>query len=159
MTFSRSRNPILADYSRFSQKLTRVKEMIDLLITFNSALDFTFHIEGSVLIALRLLGFIRRSTRGFSYRSPILYLYNSLVLPVLAYGCIIWASDYECHIIKLESAQHKLVQHLSYKICAPMSFVDHNYYCLVDKLQYYDFLFAYKIMHGMINCDELSVLF
>jgi len=55
------------------------------------------------------------------------YLYKTLVRPILLNDHQIWSPFYKEYIKKLESVQHKFMRKLSYKMGRPMRFDDHDY--------------------------------
>ena len=168
MSFSRKLNPISFEYELGSKQVIRVNECSDLGILYTSSFDFSAHVISTVTKASKVLGFIYRTTKFFFNSDSLSLLYNSLVVPILSYGSVIWSPYTDCNINLLESLHHKVLRYLCLKSGNPMSFTEHDYsHAMVifnlptieDTHRYHDCLLVYKIMNGYINCADLSKLF
>lgn len=168
MSYSRRKSNLVFEYELDGTVISRTTSIRDLGVTFTNRLDFSLHLNEISSKASKLLGFIYRSTREFSNPKSLIYLYKSLVVPVLMYASQIW-SPYELVDIKrIESVQHRFLRMLSYKIGEPMHPFDHDYSIIsarfnISSLEslrnYSDIIFAFNILQHKINCISLNDLF
>ena len=73
------------------------------------------------------LGFIKRTISDFKHTSSIIYLYRTLVLPLLTYCSTIWSPSQHTYIDKFEGIQRKLLRYLALKSGTLLSYTDHDY--------------------------------
>ena len=106
--FHRSRNFNNFAYHIEGSPLGCVDQISDLGVLFSSNLDFTSHIDNVINKSLRMLGFVKRSTGGFSSINAIKTLYSSYVRAHLEYAASVWSPNYMCHINRIERVQRKL---------------------------------------------------
>jgi hypothetical protein len=139
MTYTKKRNPIRCDYSMENSKLERVLEVKDLGITYVENFSFHKHIEITVDKAVRMLGFIIRSTSNFENAKTIKLLYDSLVRSILESGSIIWSPYEATYILKLERVQKKFARF---------------YYKLT--YGYYPYLFPSLFVNGCLDMSTLQ---
>ncbi|XP_052561953.1 uncharacterized protein LOC120430056 [Culex pipiens pallens] len=78
LSFSRSRNPIISDYSMNGQQLDRVDTFKDLGVVVDSKLRFNQHIALTTAKAFAMLGFLKRSTKHFDDPYSLKSLFCSL---------------------------------------------------------------------------------
>lgn len=116
LTFSRKANPIVFDYCYDGSVLGRTSSMRDLGVTFDSRLSFTEHANAVTLSALRMLGFIIRTTRNFNSIQAILALYFSYVRSKLEYASIVWSPVYKFLICQLERVQRRCLKYIYYRV-------------------------------------------
>jgi len=169
MTFSRNSSNVLPfNYNIFDLTVDRVDSHRDLGIIFESSFEFKKHLDSIVSKAMRTLGFIFRSVSDFKNPSTMVYLYKTLVRPVLLNDHQIWSPFYKEHEKRLESVQHKFFRKLSYRMGRPMRFDDHNYSVIASKYElstikslhlYYDLFFVKKVLSGLIRSDDVISLF
>lgn len=131
MTFHTNRKPILANYNIDNVSLSRVYEIKDLGVTFESNLKFNNHFSNIKNKSQRMLGLLYRHTRDFRNPNTLINLYNSYVRSNLEYCCTVWSPQYATHINRLESIQHKFLKMLAYKTFNVI--VDHNYEEIMSK--------------------------
>ena len=146
--------------------LRRVSEVKDLGVIFQDNFEFHLHLDVTVSKAFKMLGFIYRTASRFS-TSTIIYLYKTLVRPILLYNSTIWSPHHESHIRKLESLQHKFFRYLAFRRGTPFSFDDHDFgdfaaqvgLCSIKSLHdYYDILFVKKSMQAGALLSSLFLL-
>ena len=115
-----------------------------------------------------MLGFLRKFTSDFRNCSVILNLYKSLVLPILLYASPFWTPHLAYEKDRLESVQHKFLRYLAFKSGHPMHPHDHNYSTIMDRFKIpslasqrnvKDAIFAFKLIHGGVDCVYLSDMF
>ena len=115
-----------------------------------------------------MIGFIRKFTLDFKNCSVILYLYKSLVLPILMYASPIWSPHVLGDQYRFETVQHKFLRYLSFENGQAMDPFSHDYsnimslYSVPTLMPYRDLrdvLFAFKIINECIDCDTLCQLF
>ena len=90
ISFTRSKNPILFDYTMNGVPLQRVDEIRDLGVIITSSLSWNNHIDNIISKAARISGLIKR-TLGWHASSQTTYImYCSLVRPLLEYCSMEW---------------------------------------------------------------------
>ena len=112
---NRRKNRISFSYCFGSHVIESVDTVKDLGIYFTSNLNFRFHIECMVSKALRMLGFVYRTTKPFNDNSVMLTLYKSLVRSGLEYCSSIWSPSQQYLITKIERVQKRLLRWLCYR--------------------------------------------
>ena len=85
VTSSRSLNKTAFNYTINGRPLSRVSSVKNLGVLFDDDCSFTSYIEPIFNKAVRKLGFIKKTTVDFKLASTIIYLYKSLVMPLLTY--------------------------------------------------------------------------
>ena len=125
----------------------------------DSALTYQDHIEAVIAKALKLVGFIKRSTVDFKSAHTIISLYRSMVTfhTNRIFGSVLWSPFTQTASDKLEAIQHRLLRYCSLKTNHPLSFLDHDFTPLLFK--YYDLIAAFKIIREIMVCQELTSLF
>lgn len=114
MTFSLKKNVISGQYKLSDNLLERSSTHKDLGVQLDNSLNFTDHIITQINAAHRTMGFIIRSTKHFNV-DICLRLFDSLVLPKLEYGSLIWSPQYEVWIRSIERVQRKFLKYMFYK--------------------------------------------
>ena len=110
MTFSRKRAPSVHNYKVNSNRVSRVCNMSDLGVIFDTKLEFIDHIQMVVNKANSVLGFVRRWSRELSDPYITKALYVSFVRPILEYASPVWSPHYSSHIKRIESVQRRFVR-------------------------------------------------
>lgn len=154
--------------NNFLEKVTKQK---DLGIIFQNNFEFNFQLQNAINTAMKSLGFLIRSTSKFK-KDSIIYLYKTLVRPMVLYNSQIWSPQHGYGVRILESVQHKFFRYLGFKVGKPMAFYDHDYtelaksvdLCSIKSLhEYYDLLLIKKILSksqdSSFSNDPLSNLF
>ena len=150
------------------KNLNECGKIRDLGIILDRKWTFEEHIRVVVAKAFKTLGFIKRTTAQFSNIETIIYLYKSLVLPVLNYGSIIWSPYLIKDIDKLNAVTKNFLRYISFKKGTPMSVEDHNYKeisteCNIHKIESLhrlnDLYFVLDNMSGKFNTPNFSDYF
>ena len=90
ITFTRSKNPILFDYTMNGVPFQSVDEIHDLGVILTSSLSWNNHIDNIISKAARISGLMKR-TLGWHASSQTKYImYCSLVRPLLEYCTVVW---------------------------------------------------------------------
>ena len=90
MSFYRSKNVIVHNYTINDTVLESVTSKKDLGVLLTSNLNYHSHIQSMGCKAYKMLGFIRRVSSDFKLSSSLKTLYCSLVRSLLEYACILW---------------------------------------------------------------------
>ena len=135
--------------------LKRVYEQRDLGVVFQENFEFVLQLKAVISKAFKVTGIMIRSSSEFKCET-LIYLYKTLVRPILLYNSQIWSPHYNTHCKLLESVQHKFFRYLAYRQGIPFSYDDHsnaefsiNVGCalLIKSLHdYYDLLFVRKAL-------------
>ncbi|KAE9542788.1 hypothetical protein AGLY_002699 [Aphis glycines] len=127
ITFSRFRTPILNNYHINGAPLHRVFSIKDLGIHYSSLLCFSRHIGITVGRALKVIGFIKRSTKHFSSANCLWSLYISLVRSLLEYGAVIWNPYLTRDQLRIERVQNKFLAYAAFILKLPDPCHDYTY--------------------------------
>jgi hypothetical protein len=112
MSYSRSRDPILMDYTMNNSTLLRVTEIKDLGVIYTCDLSFKQHIITIVKKASMTLGFVLRNAAYFKNPRTLNLLYETLVRTILESASIIWAPHQILYELMIERIQKKFARHL-----------------------------------------------
>ena len=155
---------IIFPYEFHDTPLSAETQIRDLGVEFSSDFTFKQHIHNIVNKSLRMLGFINHI---LPFKNPHSFklLYESLVRPILEYASPIWSPHLKVEVAELESVQHKFLKHLAFLNGTPMRYIDHDYSFvktvftvreLSSRRTIADMIMLYKILHHVIDCEELS---
>ena len=145
-----------------------VKSLKDLGVVVDSSSNFKEHFNYICSKALRVIGFIKKFTQDFKNCSVILYLYNTLVLPILIYASPIWSPHQRCDQYRLETVQHKFLRYLAAKNRQAMDPFLHEYSSIMTMFKVpslksnresRDAIFAFKLINECIDCEHLCNIF
>ena len=134
--------------------LERVTEQRDLGVIFQENFEVDLQLRSVVSKAFRVLGLIIRSCSEFNCET-LVYLYKTILRPILLYNSQIWSPHLISHVRLLESVQHKFFRYLAYRLGVPFSFDEHDYgnfskdvrLCSLKSLHsYHDLLFVKRIL-------------
>lgn len=93
--------------------LERVFTIKDLGLHFTLSLNFDLHINVTVCKALKILGFLKRSTNNFSFVSCLRILnYFSLTRSILEYGVTVWHPYLAKDLLRLERLQNRFLSYV-----------------------------------------------
>ena len=126
----------LLKYYLCGEPLERVESITDLGVIFSSDFSFSNHIDFLVNKVFRTVGFIKRVSSKFK-ASTVLYLFHSLVLPILTFCSVVWSPYTQCGLAKLESSLYHLMRFLSSKLGSLMTVYDHDYSLISANLGIY----------------------
>ena len=141
-----------------------VNAVRDLGVIIDSSLTFSQHIDHISRSAMKKVGFLQRFSANFSNPYTLRTLYFSLVLPLLEYASVIWSPNLVKHRMLLERVQHKFLRFAAFKTGCPMSYSNHDYTQIMDRLKIdslhkrrlvADLTFLFKILNGHICCPEI----
>ncbi|GBM09319.1 hypothetical protein AVEN_135050-1 [Araneus ventricosus] len=90
LSFTRKSQPIFYSYQITDILLRRSKSVTDLVVTFDTRLDFTQYIDNIVSKAYTTLGFIKRNARHFSGVLALKVLFFTIFRSGLEYSCLVW---------------------------------------------------------------------
>lgn len=160
MRFYRNRVPIIFNYQINSRALDEVQEIKDLGVLLDPTLSFQPHISAITNKALKLLGFVKRTTSDFSNIETLRILYCSLVRPHLEYCSSVWSPHYNTYVQKIESVQHKFLRHLAFRLNIFLddysvleSFL--NLSSLAIRRQHKGLILLFNVINSKCNCPEL----
>ena len=117
---------------------------------------------------LKILGFIRNVTLDFRNVSTLLYLYKSLLLPVLTYSSSVWFPQTATDFDRLITIEHKFLRFASRKTHNAMHYFDHDYTEIRRALgitkfrnlfNRFDCIVSYKINNGLFSSTKMNELF
>lgn len=165
-TMSLTLNRNIVHYNNYNindTQLQRSKNEKDLGVMVDCNLGFTDHIINMVNEAHKTMGFIVRSTKGFNVECCI-RLFDSLVLPRLEYGSIIWSPQYEIWIKTIERVQRKFLKYMFFKKFGFYPNQGYNNCLLLKQFNRLSLenrrikiclIYIYKILTNRINCPEI----
>ena len=110
-----------------NQELEKVDFIKDIGIIYQSNFEFDMQLNAVTSKPFKMLAFLKRSTKEFSFGKSLIYLYKTIVRPILLFGSIILSSSKITLITELESVQHKFLRYFAYKTGKPMHFDEHDY--------------------------------
>lgn len=139
-----------------------VKEVRDLGVIMDDKLNFRSHIDSIVNKSARLLGFLKRSTKGFKLVRTKIVLYNALVRSHLEFASVVWSPHYAVHSQRVESIQRAFTKHLAYTSAkiSPRCPYEQRVRCfnvssLRDRRLTQGLLFLHKIVNNRLDCSKL----
>lgn len=156
------------DYSLDHSTISRVDEIRDLGVIFDSELTFKSHIASVVAKASRMLGLVTRNSSEFRDHAALLQLYRAHVIPILTYASVIWTPSLRYQIDFLEAINHRFMRYLSRHTDTPMNRFDHDYSPISKKFSipsiksihdYFDLCTVHKIIHHLFSSVHLFNLF
>lgn len=152
MSYSRKTNRTLFCYSINGGYLSRVEEIRDLGVLFDSALTFSPHVTQLTRRALRSLGAVCRFSREFRFPSSFLKLFRTLCIPQLEYASVVWNGTCSSNCQRIERVQTKFSSIFRHRFPSEPIPITVS---LSSRRTHSDLLFMYKLLHGIILCPEL----
>ena len=122
ISFSQGVRKFSQPYTVSDNVLERVESIKDLGVVLDTSLNFKLQLKRVVNKCLRLFGFIRNVTLGFTNPHTIAYLYKMLVLPILTYCIKIWCPKTNVALKELVAIEHKFLRYASSKTTNPMHY-------------------------------------
>ena len=160
--FYKCLHPLRLEYSINSIAIDRVSSISDLGVVFDRELSFNLHIDNIILKSLRMLGFIKRTTKHINDTKALTCLYNSLVRSILEYCSVIWSPRYACHMARVEKVQNRFVKYLLFKFRVPYNDLSYETRLLLCGFKSLEcrrrnalILFLYKLLHGLIDSTNI----
>lgn len=163
MTLSRKSQLVCYPYRIHGDLLSRVSQIRDLGVIFDSSLRFDHHVTKVVCTSLRMLGVSCRLTREFSNPSAFLTLYCALCRSQLEYGSVVWNGICSTNSSRIERVQQKFISIFKYRYLAVNEHLSGyeaelrrvNILSLCQRREKADILFLYKVLHGLIDSSTL----
>lgn len=165
ISFSRRKDIISSNYSIDNVILKKVSTIRDLGITLDNKINFNHHIDKMTNNARRTLAFVKRRSKEFKDPYVTKSLYCSLVRSKLEYASVVWNTDIENHISKIESVQKQFLlfalRNLGWRrdtfilpsYGARLKLL--NMDSLKDRRQNFDTMFAFDLIRKNIKCTDL----
>ncbi|BES95313.1 WD repeat domain 59 [Nesidiocoris tenuis] len=162
VSFSRSSSPILTDYVIGGVLLRRGSSMRDLGVLFDNRLAFSDHVDQVCSKGMKMLGFVKRSTRNFRDSSALLALYTALVRPLMEFSTVVWSPGYGNARQALERVQRRFLRYLSLRSGVPWEDFDCGAMMAktgLDSLELrrelFDVLFLQKLIRNEVDSSLL----
>ncbi|KAH9633361.1 hypothetical protein HF086_004075 [Spodoptera exigua] len=125
-------------------------------------MNFRSHIDCIVTKSARLLGFLKRSSRGFKLVRTKIILYNALVRSHLEFASVVWNPFYAVQSQRVESIQRAFTKHLAYTTgqISPRCPYEQRMECfkmdsLHDRRLMHDLTFLFKLLNNKLDCMKL----
>ena len=167
ITFTRLRSPVLFSYNINNITVKSSGDSIrDLGFILTRTLSPNKHIELICCKALKVLGFVLRSSQLFHLVLPLKILYCTLVRPIIEYGSVLWDSDTVSASASVERVQRRFLRIVSFRFQIPCP-VPHDYspvLCklgltsLADRRQASNISFLSNLLTGKIDSPTLLSL-
>lgn len=163
MSFSRSRSPLMTNYTIDGTPIENVQICCDLGVTFDSRLTFTPHIDNVIASASKTLAFITRVCRNFDNTKVMRTLFLSIVRPKLEYAAFVWSPIFRNQIDKIEAVNRKFLKFLCWKLdgvypirgCDLIGLTNRfDLLTLEERRVVLSMLFVIKLIRGSIECSE-----
>jgi ribonucleases P/MRP protein subunit RPP40 len=161
ITFSRLVSPIEVSYKFDNTELKTCTEMRDLGVMFDSKMTFSSHIDLITSRAMRVLGFVQRSSVDLSL-STFKLLYCSLVRSILEYSSVVWSPSYLNQIESLERVQNRFLRVAAYRSGYQLGQYSYDsmrrelgLQSLEDRRTELDLRFMHGLLNSSISCPEL----
>ncbi|XP_045449447.1 uncharacterized protein LOC123658011 [Melitaea cinxia] len=128
----------------------------------DSKLKFKENVDTVVNQASRMLGFLKRNTKGFLDQETKIILFNSLVRSRLEFASVVWNPQYTTHSQRIESIQRSFTRHMAFhssgiyhKDTYDLRLKQFGMASLYNRGILLDIIFLKKILLGYIDCADL----
>lgn len=138
MSFTRSKNPSLFQYTLDSNNISRVFTVKDLGVHFDPKLNFHEHIQKLTASSFKQLGFVIRNCRDFDNVHAIKLLYSAFVRSKLEASSKIWNPYETSYTLQVEKVQKAFLRFLYKKLYS-----------------YYPFLYPTQFLLGALGYNSL----
>lgn len=163
LTFSRKSQRVGYPYRIEGNLLSRVTEIRDLGVVFDSKLRFDVHVGRMVRASLRVLGVLCRLTREFKNPRTFFTLYCSLGRSQLEYASVVWNGVCKTNSVRIEHVQQKFMSIFKHRYLTKdehslnySDLLEHvRLLSLQQRRQKADLLFLFKALHGLIDSPSL----
>lgn len=164
IAFTRSRTPILSDYSIGLHKLSSVNTIKDLGVVMDSKANFNEHIAITTSKAFSLLGFLRRVTKSFYDVYALKTLYCAIVRSVLEYAVQVWAPYHQVQVHRIERVQRSFVRYALRRLPwnDPIRLPSYESRCMLIGLSTLSSrrtllqrMFCFDLITNRIDCEDL----
>lgn len=162
MYYTRKTYSICFHYTIHSEVLSRVSEVRDLGVMFDSSLRFDAHIDQMIMSALHTPRVACRMSRLFSNPKTFFVFYCALARSHLEYASVVWNHLCTSSYFRLERMQNKFVSIYRQRYFRNNSCLLHND-CLMSALhlsslqqhrEKFYLSFFFKPLHGFIDCPD-----
>ncbi|CAH2104164.1 unnamed protein product [Euphydryas editha] len=160
--YTKKKVQLQSSYKLQSDTLQEVKEIRDLGVIMDTQLKFKVHMDTIVKQAARMLGFLKRNTKGFVSAQTKIMLYNSLVRSKLEFASVVWSPQYTAPSQRLERLQRSFTRYLAYhtsgishKATYDLRLKHFKMISLHNRRIILDLTFLKKLISGQIACSEL----
>ena len=157
LTISRSRSPIIYDYTLHGQSLSHVSSAKYLGVTLSKDLSWNQHISHTACKGTRSLNFLKRN---FRINSPELKskAYKAIVRPVVEYATTVWDPYTKKNIHTLEMVQRRAACYVPNRHDRFASVTDMiselKWETLEERRTKQRLAMFYKIHHGLVAVDK-----
>lgn len=160
----RIKNTITFSYCINQTPLTRVSQIRDLGVLFDSDICFNNHVNAIVTKACSMLGFLFRLCSEFRNPNSLKALYCAHVRSHLEYCSVVWFPYYDTYSHKIESVQKKFLKFLFYRFgwYRLVKYAPYNFKCklvhlesLEDRRRNSSVFFFHDILSGHIDAPNL----
>lgn len=158
MTMSRARSPFSFDYSLSRIPLTRVHQMTDLGIIFNTKFDFNDDLSVRISKAKSMLGFVMRQANEFRDPRVLLCLYFAFVRSVLEYCCVVVSPHYQHYVTIIEKIQKRFLR----LVLRDHANLTYDQMCQSFDLETLDkrrsmasVMFAFDVLTSKVDCPDI----
>lgn len=163
INFSNKKSPLNHSYLLNNVQITQTNEIKDLGVLFDNKLKFDRHVDVVVRQASRNLGFLMRSTKGFSDPKCLKTLYYSLVRSRLEYASVIWNTSLSTYSDRLERLQRRFTRYLSFALGNPYTPYEerlrfYNMPSLKQRRFSTDMTCLFNIVHNNFDADFIQHL-
>lgn len=159
-SYTRKVQPINYDYKIYGTSLTRVNNIRDLGITFDSKLLFDTHIDNIVRKASKALGFILRVSAEFKDIKTLKILYCTFVRCHLEYASQVWNPVYDTYVTRIERIQKRFLKYLQYRCKDDITgYVEqcrkYHMLPLYERRRIADLIYLSKIVNGLVDSPDI----
>ena len=162
MHVTRSKNPILRQYTLHSTVLETVESSKYLGVTLNQDLSFNKHMDFSIKKASDRLRFVHRNLYSASKETKSV-AYFTLVHPIVEYASIVWDPHYKTYIQNVEMVQRSAARFVCNRYHNKSSITemldDLNWPTLAERCRQARLSFMYKIVNGLVDIPKDNYLF
>ena len=127
----------------------------DIGVTFDTNLGFNTHITTTVRKCQGILSVIKRSFTYYIDETVLIFLYITLVRPILEYSSVVWAPHLRKHINILEAVQRRATRMIPN--LKDMSYLDRleklNLFSLAYRRRRGDLIQVFKLLHSIDNVN------
>ena len=130
-----------------NSKIEFVKEFNFLGLLFDCNMSWKFHI---IMISKKIsktIGILSK-LKQYLPKEALLNIYNSLILPYLNYGLLIWNKKSEI-LVKLQKKALRLINNVKYNAHTAPLFKENTILKLEDMCALHDYAFCYKVYHKL----------
>lgn len=162
ISFTRSHQPVMFDYTLHQRKLERRMMVRDLGVVLSPTLSPTLQVKRACNSASRSLGMIFRFSRNLHCPFALRSLYCAYVRPHLEYCSTVWSPHQDYLIQDMDRIQRRFLHLVGLKLGfgyrdAPIKDIAAllGFKTLEVRRMVQDVLFLYRILNGLLDCPEI----